>query len=282
MASDRGRRSSVLCPGCGQFVGVRDAECLNCGRRHPGLFGAAAFLRLDGPGLLGLVVGANAALFLLSLALSVGDIGFGGLLGFLSPDGNALFQLGAAGGLPVFALGKPYSLLSAGWLHGGLLHIGLNMYWLWNLFPPVREAFGAARTLVIYQAAAGTGFLLSSFLGAYGPAIPIFGGAPSITVGASASLCGLLGALLYYGNRTSSAFARQIWRYVIMIGIFGALVPGIDNAAHLGGFLGGYLTASAFGAFTPERGKHALWALGLLAASGLAVLGSLAGISFRG
>ena len=282
MGLDSRRRHSVLCPGCGQLVGVRDRECLNCGRRNPALFGFAGFLRLDGDGMLPALIGANAVLFLLSLALSVGHIGFRGPLGFLSPDGNALFQLGAAGGLPVFAAGKPYALLSAGWLHGGLLHIGLNMYWLWNLFPPAREAFGASRALVIYQAAAGTGFLLSSFMGAYGSFVPIFGGAPAITVGASASLCGLLGALLFYGRSANAAFARLVWRYVLMIGIFGALVPGIDNAAHLGGFLGGYLVASAFGAFSPERGKHGLWALGLLAASALAVFLSVVGVSFRG
>ena len=263
-------------------MGVRDRECLSCGRRNPGLFGFAGLLRFDGDSVLKALLGANIGLFLLALVLSVGQIGTGGFLGFLSPDGRILYRLGAAGGIPVFEVGKWYAVFSAGWLHGGLLHILFNMYWLWNLFPLVNEAFGAGRTLVIYQVAAGTGFFFSSFMGASGLSVPFFGGAPGITVGASASLCGLLGALFYYGRRTNSHFARTIGRYVIFIGIFGALVPGIDNAAHLGGFVGGYAAASRFGVFSVERGKHGLWAIGLLAASALAILFSVAGISAGG
>ena len=273
------RAGAVLCPGCGKLVGARDAECLSCGRRNPGLYGFAGLLRLDGPGVMKLLLGVNIGLFLLALILSVGQIGMAGPLGFLSPDGRILYRLGAAGGIPVFGVGKWYAVFSAGWLHGGLLHILFNMYWLWNLFPLVSETFGTSRALVIYQVAAGTGFFLSSFMGASGMSIPVLGGAPGITVGASASLCGMLGALLYYGRRTNSDFARTIGRYVIFIGVFGVFVPGIDNAAHLGGFLGGYLVASRFGVFAPERGKHALWALGLLAVSGLAILLSVAGSS---
>ncbi len=271
-----GRRTgSVLCPGCGQLVGVRDAECLNCGRRYPGMLGFAGILRFDAAQLAAVILGANVALFLVSLLMSTDRIGMAGMFGFLSPDGHALFRLGAAGAIPVFALGKPWAVFSAGWLHGGLLHILFNMYWVWNLFPAVSGAFGAGRTLVIYQVAAGTGFLLSSFMGAYVSSFPMFGGAPSITVGASASLCGLLGALLYYGRRTSSEVARSVWRVVLFLAVFGFLMPGIDNAAHLGGFLGGYFVASRFGAFSPERGKHAVQGAGLLALSAAALLLSL-------
>ena len=272
MAFGAKREGAVLCPSCGQLVGVKDRECLNCGRRSLGLFGFAGLLRFDAAAALKYLLAANIALFLIALVLSVGSIEMRGLLSFLSPDGRILYRLGAAGGIPVFGIGKWYAVLSAGWLHGGLLHIFFNMYWLWNLFPLVAETFGTSRAIVIYQISAATGFFLSSFMGASALAIPFLGGARGITVGASASLCGLLGALLYFGRRTSSDFARTIWRYVIFIGIFGALIPGIDNAAHLGGFLGGYLMASRFGAFAPERGKHGLWAYGLLAASAFAIV----------
>ena len=271
MAFRRQRSGSVLCPGCGQLVGVRDDRCLSCGRRNPGLFGFAALLRLDGPAVQTAVIGANVLLFVVALLLSGSRIGTGGFLRFLSPDGEVLYWLGASGAIPVFAASKWYTVLSAGWLHGGLLHILLNMYWLWNLFPAVSREFGPARTLVIYQAAAMAGFGLSSVLGIVAIPIPGLGGA-GFTVGASASVCGLLGALLYIGRRTSSAFARMIWRYVIFLAVFGLLIPGIDNAAHLGGFVGGYFVASRFGVFAAERGRHGLWALGLLAASLAAVL----------
>jgi len=275
MAFRSRRTGSILCPSCGQLVGVQDNECLVSGRKRPGMFGFAGLFRFGAGQLATGILGANIAFFLVSLVMSLGEIGTSGMFGFLSPDGQSLFRLGAAGAIPVFGLGKPWSILSAGWLHGGLLHILFNMYWIWNLFPAVSEAFGAARTLVIYQVAAGTGFLLSSFMGAFLSSLPMFGGAPSITVGASASLCGLLGALLYYGRRTSSEVARSVWRVVIFLAIFGFLMPGIDNAAHLGGFLGGYFVASRFGAFSPERGKHAIWGAGLLGLSAAAVLLSL-------
>lgn len=271
MAFGRKRSGSVLCPGCGQLVGVRDDRCLSCDRRNPGLFGFAGMLRFDGPAVQSALIGANAVLFLVALLLSGSRIGMGGFLGFLSPDTEVLYWLGASGAVPIFMAQKWYTVLSAGWLHGGLLHILLNMYWLWNLFPAVSREFGPARTLVIYQAAAIGGFGLSSLLGAFPISIPGLGGA-GFTVGASASVCGLLGALLYVGRRTSSAFARMIWRYVIFLAVFGLLIPGIDNAAHLGGFGGGYFVASRFGVFGAERGRHGLWALGLLAGSVLAVL----------
>lgn len=271
MAVGRQRSGSVLCPGCGQLVGVRDAECLSCGRRNPGLFGFASLLRFDEPAVRSALLGANALLFGLALVLSGARIGTGGFLGFLSPAGEVLYLLGASGSVPVFAAGKWYSVLSAGWLHGGLLHILFNMYWLWTLFPAVSREFGPSRTLVIYQAAAAAGFALSSILGAANLGVPGLGGA-GFTVGASASVCGMLGALLYIGRRTSSAFARMIWRYVIFLAVFGLLVPGIDNAAHLGGFGGGYWVASRFGVFSRERGRHGLWAIGLLGASLVAVL----------
>ncbi len=112
-----GRRSgSVLCPGCGQLVGVRDAECLGCGRRHPGMFGFAGAFRFEAAQLAWLILGANIALFLAALLMSIGRIGMSGMLDFLSPDGRALFRLGAAGAVPVFGLGKPWAIFSAGWL----------------------------------------------------------------------------------------------------------------------------------------------------------------------
>ena len=128
------RQGAVLCPGCGKLVGVNDRECLSCGRRNPGLFGFAGVLRFDTESVLKVLLAANIGLFLVALVLSVGAIEMRGFLGFLSPDGRILYRLGAAGAIPVFGVGKWSAVLSAGWLHGGLLHIFFNMYWLWNLF----------------------------------------------------------------------------------------------------------------------------------------------------
>ena len=71
--------------------------------------------------------------------------------------------------------------------------------------------------------------------------MPFLGGA-TLTVGASAAIFGLLGALVYYGRRTGSSHIGQTAiQYAIIMGIMGFVVPGVDNYAHLGGFVGGYL-----------------------------------------
>src|SRR5688500_14864198 len=116
------RTGSMMCPGCGGLVGVRDEACYHCGRRNPGMWGLAR--RLRGASLEGLfsrgVMWMCGAAFLASLAVAPSAIGgSGGLLGILSPSGDSLFLLGASGAVPVFGYGRWWTVLSAGWLHGG-------------------------------------------------------------------------------------------------------------------------------------------------------------------
>ena len=67
-----------------------------------------------------------------------------------------------------------------------------------------------------------------------------------MTVGASAPIFGLLGALVYYGRRTGSRHIGEAGlQYALMMGIFGLIWPGVDNQAHLGGFVGGFLAGTA-------------------------------------
>ena len=96
------------------------------------------------------------------------------------------------------------------------------------------------------------------------------------TVGASAAIFGLLGALVYYGRRGgSSAVRSQAVGYAIMLGFIGLVMPGIDNYAHAGGFVGGYLAGRVMDPLHPERLDHLLIALGCLAASALAIVASM-------
>ena len=68
---------------------------------------------------------------------------------------------------------------------------------------------------------------------------------------------GFLGALVYYGHRTGSHLVRgTALRYAIMMGIFGLIMPGVDNFAHAGGFAGGYLMAQILDPLKPERIDH--------------------------
>ena len=61
-------------------------------------------------------------------------------------------MFGASGAYPVFGRGRWWTVLSAGWLHAGLLHIAMNMYWVWQMGPAMTELFGPGRTVIIYTA----------------------------------------------------------------------------------------------------------------------------------
>ena len=261
---------------------MRDDKCYSCGRSNPGLWGFGPVLRRIGAdfGFTQVVIGACVTLWVVTLLMSGGGIATGGnILSALSPSTRVLILFGASGAVPVFGLGRWWTVLSAGWLHAGLLHIGMNMYWLYQMGPALTELFGSARTVIIYTAGGIAGFALSSLAGAYLPGIPLLHAA-SFTVGASAPLFGMIGALYHYG-RTGSSVARQMAvSIMIQSVIFGLLVPGIDNFAHLGGFAGGYFTSAFLNPMTRERGDHMIVAAVCLAATALSIAASvLTGIS---
>jgi len=268
---------SVVCPSCAKLVGVREEACPFCGRKSPGMWGfSGALRRLDieqsAPQL---IIWGCGILYVLSLALDPSAIRFNGLFGLLAPGNEVLAQLGASGALPVVAAGRWWTVLTAGWLHGGALHILFNMMWVRQLAPATTHLFGPGRMLLIYLVSSIVGFVASSFGGAYlRPFAFIMGGSPyAITVGASAAIFGLLGAMVYAGRRGVGAhLGRQAWGYAIALFVFGLLFPGVDNWAHLGGFLGGYGMARLLNPLVPERLDHTLAALGILAATVVAMV----------
>jgi rhomboid protease GluP len=249
---------SVVCPSCGSLVGVRDDKCYTCGRVNPGLWGFAPALRQLGAdlGFVPLVIGASVVMYILTLVASGPEAFRGrGLFSILAPSGQALEIFGASGAYPVFVNGAWWTVLSATWLHANPLHILFNMMWVRDLGPASAEIVGPARTVVIYTVAGVCGFLLSSFAGAY-PILPFLRGA-GFTVGASASVFGLLGALFHYGRKSGSSLLRaEAKRYAVILFVFGLIMPGIDNFAHAGGFVGGYATSAFFNPLTRERGDH--------------------------
>jgi rhomboid protease GluP len=267
------RPSSVLCPSCGTLVGVKDPQCLSCGRRNPGMWGFAQLLRSvgDDMGFAMLVLWACGALYLASLAVDIEGMRSSGL-SFLSPSLRSLFLFGASGAVPVFGYGRWWTVLSAAWLHGGVLHILFNMMWVRDLAPPTARLYGPGRTVIIYTVAGVTGFLASSVAGAFLPFLPRFLGGAGFTVGASAPIFGLIGALLHYGRRGGSSYiGQQAKGLAVTMLIFGFVLPGIDNWAHLGGLAGGWLAAKVLDPLKPERGDHVLVALGCLVLSLLSV-----------
>ena len=254
------------------LVGVNDDKCYNCGRRNPGLWGFAPALRALGGdlGFVPFVIGTCGVLYVLALVFSRGEIGMGGVFGFLSPSNAANFVFGASGSVPVRVAGRWWTVLSAGWLHGSILHILFNMLAVRQLAPAVAELFGPGRMIIIYTAGSVVGFTLSSFA----PPFPFIGGA-QFTVGASASIAALIGALLAYGHRTgSSMVTQQAMSNIVMLAVYGLLMPFINNLAHAGGALGGYLAARVLDPMKPERVDHIVIALACLGASLLSVVAS--------
>ena len=267
---------SVVCPSCGSLVGVNDDKCYTCGRSNPGLWGFGPALRQLGTefGFAQFVVGGCVTLWLITLLMSGGGLGGGGLFSALSPSSGVLFLFGASGAIPVFGYGRWWTVLSAGWLHAGLLHVAMNMYWVWQMGPAISELFGSARTVIIYTIGGVTGFALSSIAGAYFPALPILTPG-TFTVGASAPVFGLIGALYHYGRSGSESIRQMALSIMVQAALFGLLVPGIDNYAHLGGFAGGYFMSAFLNPFSRERGDHMLVAVVCVAASALAIIASL-------
>jgi len=247
----------MICPSCGKLIGVGEDRCPFCGAWRPGLYGAAPIIqRLFGTRLdiVPLIVMTCIVLYVVALALQPEAIfqSGGGFLSILSPGTRALYQLGMTGGV-AWSQGWWWTLFTAIYLHGGLLHIFFNVMWIRNLGPPVGEAFGPARGFVIFTVSGALGFLVSNLLGH----------APSI--GASGSIFGLLAALIVYGRRTgSSVLTQQLWQWAIIMFVFGFMMPGINNWAHAGGFAGGWITAEAMRSDSERRESPMVQVLALL------------------
>jgi membrane associated rhomboid family serine protease len=272
-----GRRTtgSVVCPSCGSLVGVRDDKCYTCGRANPGLWGFAPALRKIGTevGFAQLVIAACVAIWAIMLLLSGGGgMGGGSFTSMMSPSSTMMFLFGESGAIPVFQFHRWWTVLSAGWLHAGALHILLNMYWVYMMGPAIVELFGPARTVIIYTVGGVVGFVLSSVL--------VFTGLPFLsngyfTVGASAPVFGLIGALYHYGRTASGAVKQQAVFFMVQAVVMGLIIPRIDNAAHLGGFIGGYVTSAVLNPMTRERGDHMVIAILCLGASLLSIVASI-------
>ena len=256
----RQTEGSLVCPQCGKLVGINEPTCPFCGAWRPGLYGWAPVIqrfvgrRLD---LVTLIVTTCVALYGVALLLQPEAITQPrGLLSLLSPGTRALYQLGMTGGI-AWQLGWWWTLFTAIYLHGGLLHILFNVMWIRNLGPAATEVFGPARAFVLFNIAGAVGFLVSNTL------------SPAPSIGASGSIFGLLAALIVYGRRRgSSLMSQQLWQWAIVLFIFGFLMPGINNWAHAGGFAGGWVGAHLVGFIDEQR--ESTWVL-LLALAFIAV-----------
>lgn len=227
---------TILCPSCGRLTRADAEECLICGRRRPGMWGLSGVFRkvFRSGGPTQFITIACIALYVLSLAVDpAGALRPRGPFEVFSPSNRALQLLGATGSF-AWAQGEWWTLLTAIYLHGGILHILFNVLWIRQLGPAVEELYGPARFLVIFTVSGVGGFVASNVLG-----IPF-------TVGASGSIFGLLGAMVAFGRRRGGVFGtmvlRQYGQWALLMFVLGFFMSGVNNLAHAGGFVGGLAT----------------------------------------
>jgi rhomboid protease GluP len=235
--------SRRMCPHCRAFITTRDRVCPYCGER---VGPRAIEARSPADVLGGLIPHARfttVVLLVVNFGLYVATVlysaGSGNENAWMGVDGATLFRFGAKYG-PAIAAGEWWRLITAGFLHGGLLHIFMNSWVLFDLGAQVEEVYGTARYLLIYILSTIGGFLASMLW------------RPTLSIGASAAVFGLIGAMIALGVRRRSGFGDAIRGMYLRWAIYGmvfGLLPGlrIDNAAHLGGLAVGYGVAYVAG-----------------------------------
>ncbi len=240
-----------LCPACGTLVGITATRCHECGtslrfsvaaasRKLSAIFGERAPVTTA-------LLFANIFMFVVCW-LSTVSAGHGGGLGILwNMDGQTLFKLGGSFPPAIFTGHQWYRLVTAMFLHGGLIHIAFNMTTLMNIAPEVEEVYGSARFLFLYTFTGASGFLLSALRGHF-------------SVGASTALLGLVGALLAITTKRGGAHIQQLRSrlitWIVSIFVICLLMPIIDNWGHFGGLAAGYALGKLFADRQPMQGPE--------------------------
>ena len=272
-------RNSILCPNCRKLISLDEPACPYCGLVRPGLHETAGKLQniLFAFGPIKTIIYINIAFFILALLLDPRAIlAGGGAFSFLSPSSYSLFLLGGTGFDPVFHYHRFWTIMSASFLHGGILHIVFNMMALYQLGPFVLREFGLHRFVNIYILTGIIGFAVSVAAGV------------RFTIGASASICGLIGAIIYYGKNRGGSYGEAIFKqalgWVVGLIIFGFLFSGINNWAHGGGLLSGLLLAFVLG--YNDRKLESAWSkilayACLLGTAGILIWAAVSAIYYR-
>ncbi len=237
------KRHSLLCPNCRKLISIDENLCPYCGIKNPGIWWKNNILiksLSDGEQLIRVLIYTNIAMFIISLLINPGLYSRSlSPFSLLSPDNRSLLILGATGTIPIDRLHRWWTLISASYLHGGVLHILFNMIALSQIAPLVIKEYGVNRMVIIYTVGGVTGYLLSYMAGV------------SLTIGASAAIVGLIGAIVYYGKSRGGNYGKalytQVGGWAIGLFMFGLLVPGINNWGHGGGFLGGLFSGILLG-----------------------------------
>ena len=237
-----------LCPACGALVGISATRCHECGASLR--FSLAALSKSLG-GTIGGELPVTTVILILNLLLfgisvlatsqATGDLNL-----FGSVSGLVLYRMGARQSIAILS-GEWWRLVLPIFLHGGLLHIGMNTMILVDIGSQVERIYGSARYLFLYVFTGICGFIASTAWN-----LKVYRGY-GVAIGASGALAGLVGVMLGMTTGRGGSYAREIRtqmiRMVLYLVIMAILPLGIDNAAHFGGLAVGFL----LGKFMADR-----------------------------
>ncbi len=251
MSASLAMANTRMCPNCRAFIDAKERVCPYCEteqravrRETPSATGTALKGLIPETHFTTVIfLAINFGLFIVMMLLSQK---FGG--SFMSINGGVAELFGAKVALNIRYKGEWWRLITAGFLHGGILHILMNSWVLFDLGAQVEHVYGTARYLVIYLVSSVFGFYVSLLV------------TPASSLGASAALSGLIGAMMAYAKRSGQSFVWSFYlRWAIMIAVIGLLIPAIDNAAHFGGFIGGFAVGWAAASENVNRTTEAVW-----------------------
>jgi rhomboid protease GluP len=258
-----------MCRECRALVPTADRTCPDCGASMAGIpkGGLSRALSMVLPGIGSAptaVLGATVVVYLAAgLTLGGGSI-------WTESAREVLYPLGAKW-TPAILGGEWWRLVNPVFLHGSVWHIGMNMLALASLGPLVEYLVGAKRFLVVYVLTGIASFAASMLLSPR-----------SLSIGASGAIFGLIGFGIGYSLRAGRgmrAVRDDLTRSAVW-GVIMFLIPGIDHAAHAGGFVAGILLGLVItGRVHRSDWFDRLWTLAALAAVALPVAGFAIAIS---
>jgi rhomboid protease GluP len=258
---------SRVCPACGRLNSVNDKVCYSCGKRLPGPLGTSLLRGIadfseDGLPATKLLVGMCVVVYaLMMVSDGASSVLQGGLFSSFKP--STLIRVGAL--LGRFMTEEPWRVLSAVFVHGSLLHIGMNMLSLVRLGGGLEPHFRSARFMLLYLISGSLGFVCTL----------LWRGEAAFSVGASGAVFGLLGAFIgALVIRRNPGWQQVFFSNLILAGALTFFAPNIDNAAHVGGFVSGFVLGILLELERQPRRRDAL-VTGLALAGVLAAVGSI-------
>jgi rhomboid protease GluP len=256
------QKSAILCPNCQKLISSYLPECPHCGLKTPArkswfyqVFGVnqRSFVKS--------IITVNIIFFIASFLLPLLIPLRGPMLqrsfGILpEPNSQALALLGWAE-LGVFMRGDWWVLITAMFLHGGVLHILFNMLWVRDLAPQTEVLFSPHKMLIIYVLSGVGGNLAALFTPVVARSVFLISMNNHPVIGASGAVFGLIGAIIAFGRKRGGLWGRQVVRqlgmWAAILIAMGFIFPGISNTGHIGGFVSGYL----IGQIIPLQGSIA-------------------------